>query len=66
MGTFKCSTIPVCIPNETPIPRISKKRAKGANPGGAGVFPESKKDNTEHMRTAEVKNSEKKAETFVM
>jgi len=49
-----------------PMPRINKNKAKGDNPAGTGIFEGSPKANTIHMRTAEAKNSEKKAETFVI
>lgn len=63
---FRVLNTPVCIPSETPIPKINMNKTTGLVPGGAGRFEESPIAKTPTISTAEVRNSSKKADTLVI
>ena len=60
------NNVPVCIPNEFPMPKTRKKRTSGARPAGGGPFFLSVMASTTMIRTVEPMNSSKNAETFVI
>ena len=60
------NNVPVCIPNEAPMPKTTRKRTSGASPAGGGPFFLSFMASITIIRTVVPKNSSKNAETFVI